>query len=65
MGRFFQYFFMELFTEFHNTLLMTGRTEITLLAGEREEVLMMAVIAFDPGKTLVKVAAVQILVNDI
>ena len=56
---------MELFAEFYNTLLMTGRTEITLLAGEREQVFMMAVIAFDTGKTMVKVAAVQILVNDI
>ena len=53
---------------------MTGRTKISLLAGEREQVLMwrkarafllMTVTAFDTGKTLVKVAAVQILVNDI
>jgi len=56
---------MELFTKFYNTLLMTGRTKITLLTGEREQVLMMTVTAFDTGKTLVKVAAVQILVNDI
>ena len=46
---------MELSTKFYNTLLMTGRTEITLLAGGGEQVLMFAVIVFDAGKTLVKV----------
>lgn len=62
VGHFFQYFLMELFTEFNNTLLMTGRAKMTPLAGEREQVLMMTVIAFDTGKSLVKVSAVQIFI---
>ena len=35
------------------------------LAGKRQEIFMAAIFAFDAGKAVVRVAAVQIPVNDL
>ena len=44
---------------------MTGRTEVTALAGEGKKILVIAVFTLRPGKTVVQVAAIKITVNDL
>jgi hypothetical protein len=41
---------------------MAGRTKAATFTGKRKKVFMIAVIAFDPGETLVKVTAVKVLI---
>jgi hypothetical protein len=40
-------------TEFHHSLLMPGGTEVAALAGKGMKILMVAVLALHPGKTVV------------
>jgi hypothetical protein len=47
----------EPFPEFHHALLMTRRTEMTVLAGECQEIFMAAILAFHAGKAVVQVPA--------
>ena len=49
--------------EFHHTLLMAGRAEMTALAREGKQVFMPAVFAFDAGKTVAQIAAIEIAVD--
>ena len=49
-------------TKLNYTLLMAGRTKAATFAGKRKKVFMMAVIASDPGETLMKVAAVKVFI---
>lgn len=42
---------------------MTRRIEMTPLAGEGQQVFMAAVIAFHAGKTVVRIAAIEITIN--
>lgn len=65
MGYIFQYFFMKMLTEFNYTFLMTGRTKITLLAGERKQVFVMAIITLDSCEALMRVTTVQIFIYHI
>jgi hypothetical protein len=44
---------------------MTGRTEMTALAGEGKKILVIAVFTLHPGKTFVQVAAIKITINDL
>jgi len=55
----------QLLPEFHHALLMAGGTEVTALAGKGQEIFMAAILAFDAGKTVVRVAAIQISVNNL
>jgi hypothetical protein len=48
----------EPFPEFHHPLLMAGGTEMTALAGEGQEIFMLTIRAFHPGKAVVQVATV-------
>jgi hypothetical protein len=50
------------FTEFNHSLLMASRTKAATFTGKRKKVFMIAVIAFDPGGTLVKVTAVKVFI---
>jgi hypothetical protein len=44
---------------------MTGRTEMTALAGKCQEIFMAAVFAFHTGKAVVQVPAIEVPVNDL
>ena len=50
----------EPFAEFHHPLLTAGRTEMAALAGEDQNIFMMAIPALYPGKAVVQVATVQV-----
>lgn len=55
----------EPFAELHHALLMAGWAEMTALAGEGQQVFMAAVNTFDTGETIVRVAAVKVVVDDL
>jgi hypothetical protein len=55
----------EPFPEFHDALLMARWTEMTALAGKGQQILVTAVFTLHPGETVVRVAAVEITVNDL
>jgi hypothetical protein len=65
MGNLFEHMGTEPFPEFHHPFLMAGGTEMTALAGESQEIFMLTVRAFHPGKTVVQVAAFQVAGNDL
>jgi hypothetical protein len=48
--------------EFHHALLVTGRAEVAALAREGQEVFMAAVFAFDVGKPVFQIAAIEIAI---
>ena len=50
----------EPFPELHHALLMAGWAKMTALAGEGQQILMAAVMTFDTGKAVVRIAAVEI-----
>ena len=54
----------EPFTEFDHTLLMTGWTEMAVLAGKCQEIFMATILALHAGKTVMENTAVQIPVDD-
>ena len=45
--------------------LMTGRTEMTALAWECQEIFMAAIVAFHEGKSFIQVPAIEAPVNDL
>ena len=51
--------------EGHRPLCVTGGTEVSALAGEREQVLVAAIVTADTGEALSQVAADKILTNDV
>lgn len=51
------------FPEFHNPLLMTGRTEVATFTRKCKQVLVTAIAAPDPRKTVMEDTAIQITVN--
>jgi len=53
----------EPFPEFHDALLMAGRAEVPSFAREGQEVFMAAVFAFDAGKAVAQIAAIEIAVD--
>jgi hypothetical protein len=63
MGNLLEDVHAQPFPEFHHALLMAGGAEVTALAGEGEQVFMAAVFAFDTGKAVVQIAAIEIAVN--
>jgi hypothetical protein len=51
VGYLFEYLGIKEFTEFEDPFLMTGGAKVPAFAGKWQEVFMLAVITFDPGKT--------------
>jgi len=51
--------------EFHHPFVMTRWAKVSALARKGEKVLMAAVGALDPGKSVVKVTAMQVAVDDL
>jgi hypothetical protein len=51
------------FPEFHHALLMAGWAEMTALAGKSQQMFMAAVLAFDAGKAVMRVAAIKITID--
>ena len=47
------------------THLMTGGAEVAALAGEGQEIFMLAIRAFHPGKAVVQVGTFQVAGNDL
>jgi len=64
VGNLFKYIHVEPFSEFHHTLLMTGWTEMAVLAGKCQEIFMATILALHAGKTVMENTAVQIPVDD-
>jgi hypothetical protein len=64
MGNLLEHVGTEPFPEFHHPLLMAGGTEMTALAGKGQEIFMLTIRAFHPGKAVVQVATVQVAGND-
>jgi predicted RNA binding protein YcfA (HicA-like mRNA interferase family) len=44
---------------------MAGGTEVTALAGKGQQILMIAVVTFHPGETIMQDTAIKILKNDL
>ena len=65
VGNLFEHLGTEPFAEFHHPLLMAGGAEMTALAGEGQEILLVAIPALHPGKAVVQVATFQVAVNDL
>ncbi len=53
----------ESLPEFHDALLMAGRAEMPSFTREGQQVFMAAVFAFDTGKAVFNIAAIEITVN--
>jgi hypothetical protein len=64
VGYRFDYLLAQPFPKLHNPLLVTRRTEVPSFARECQKVLVTAACASDAGKSIVKVATVEIPVND-
>jgi hypothetical protein len=65
MGNLLEHVGTEPFPEFHHPFLMAGGTEMTALAGEGQEIFMVAIPTLHPGKAMVRVSAFQVAVNDL
>jgi len=57
VGNLFKYIHVEPFSEFHHALLMTGWTEMAVLAGKSQQIFVIAGFTFDTGKAVVHIAA--------
>jgi hypothetical protein len=51
------------FPEFHHAFLMTGRAKVPPFTGKCQQVFVAAVFAFNSGKSVVQIAAIQIPIN--
>jgi PAS domain-containing protein len=51
--------------ELHDALLVAGGAEVAALAGKGQEIFMAAVFALHAGKAVVRVATVEVPVNDL
>jgi len=65
VGNLFEDIRAEPLPEFHHAFLVAGGTEVPALAGKSQPIFMAAVLAFDLGKAVMRVAAVEIPVNDL
>jgi len=55
----------EPLAEFHYPLLMAGGAKMATLAGKGQQIFMTAVFAFHTGKAVVRIAAVEVAVDDL
>ena len=44
---------------------MAGRAKVSLLAGERQQIFMVAIVALHSGKAFVEVTAIKIVIYDV
>jgi len=58
------HFLAEAFSEFHDPLLVAGRAEVAALARERQKILVPTVLASNPGKSIMRITAIKISVNN-
>ena len=65
VGDFFEDFCAEQFSELHNALLVTRGAEMAALAGKGQQIFVAAAFAFDAGKAVVRIAAIQIPMNNV
>jgi hypothetical protein len=65
MGHRLDHFLAEPLTELHHSLLVARWTEVTPLAQERQEILVAAIPAIDPGKAVVQIATVKVPIADL
>ncbi len=63
VGYLFEDIHAEPFPEFHHALLVAGRTKMTPFAGECQKIFVAAVFAFDAGKAVDQIAAIEITVD--
>ena len=63
MRHLFEDIHAEPLPEFHDPLLVAGGAKVAALAGEGQQVLVAAILAFDPGKAIAQVAAIQVLAD--
>jgi len=63
-GDFLQDTFTQPLTKFDDMLRVTGGTEVATFAGKCQQILMIAVVAFHPGKSIIQDSAIKILVNN-
>ena len=63
VGDLFKDIHAEPFPEFHHPLLMAGWAKMATLAGKSQQIFVTAVITFDTGKAVVRVATVQIPID--
>ena len=65
VGNLLEHLGTEPFPKFHHPLLMAGGAEVAALAGEGQEIFMLAIRAFHPGKAVVQVGTFQVAGNDL
>ena len=65
MGNLLENIHAKPFPEFHDAFLMAGRAKVAALAGEGQQVFMAATFAFDAGKAIVHIPAVEVTVNNL
>jgi hypothetical protein len=65
MGHRLDHFLAEPLTELHHPFLVARWTEVAPLARERQEILMAAIPALDPGKAVVEIATVKVPIDDL
>jgi hypothetical protein len=63
VGHLFEDIHAEPLPEFHHALLMAGRTEMPSFTRKGQQVFMAAVFAFNPGKAVAQIAAIEITVT--
>jgi hypothetical protein len=65
MGNGLDHSMAEPFSKFDDSLLVAGRAEVPALARESQKILMATLRAFDAGKSIMEVTAVEIPLNDL
>ena len=65
MGNSLQNLLAEPLAEFHEPLLVTGRTEMSPFASKGQEIFVSAILAPDPGESVMGDATVKIAIDDL
>ena len=63
VGNFLEDIHAKPLAEFHHALLVAGRAEMPSFTREGQQVFMAAVFAFDAGKAVTQIAAIEIAVD--
>ena len=63
VGHFFEDIHAEPLAEFHHARLMTGRAKVSSFTREGQQIFVAAVFAFDAGKAVAQIAAIQVTVD--
>ena len=65
MGNGLENLLAEPLAEFHDPLLVTGRTEMSAFASKGQEIFVSAILAPDPGESVMEDATVEIAIDDL